>query len=364
MRHKTRVKTTAFNHVRNWAKERHIKQSPTNENFVYYAHKWIQLTFPDAAIEVFEPPKAEQSLDSSDLDYLPQATTTLTLSNALQPSVIQHYTILRQEAGTVFATALLRKAFKAWSKAPIRVVQFVKKREGKAAMERFKMWKTKSDWKIAARQKVAGFTAAKRQILKKVPFFRFPSKNLGEIKQKLFQKILRKLLERSSDKQAIRQLSEKVCSVTELRRKVKVLKGLREVAARKIAEKTKCSQLQTAKKVRTLHITVKVWSEKAKRVVMKAKNKAVSEKVARKNRLKNHWGKWRQEFWNQQKDRLECEKADQFHRRKLLEHSVINWQNVVVKSNWKFTYDFFFGGWDSGETVNKIKGVGDCPGEA
>jgi len=48
-----------------WTSDNHIKIKPKNENFIFYAYKWIQLAFPKATIDFVEPDN-DQSLNSED----------------------------------------------------------------------------------------------------------------------------------------------------------------------------------------------------------------------------------------------------------------------------------------------------------
>lgn len=69
-----------INGWKNWTAKNHIKEPINNENAVYYAHKWIQIAFPESSIEVLglnQTKSPSMDEDSSYYENIQQHTTTL-----------------------------------------------------------------------------------------------------------------------------------------------------------------------------------------------------------------------------------------------------------------------------------------------
>lgn len=127
-----RVESQVFKRWKLWAKNRRVETGARNENFVFYANKWIKYSFPDSIVgqcELYDSVRRENCSECSDLYPMGTKQTTSTfstiiiklfiaISNAIQTITTQHYCNIRYETSITFAHATMRKILMALIKRP------------------------------------------------------------------------------------------------------------------------------------------------------------------------------------------------------------------------------------------------------
>jgi len=104
--------------MKNWrvrTKLNHIKEPCKNENFIFYAYKWIRLVYPKANFYLYENTEG----------------VTLSIDNGLRRSDISHYKAFKGEVDLVLTMAVIRKMMRGWARLPREVLKFKEKHKAK-----------------------------------------------------------------------------------------------------------------------------------------------------------------------------------------------------------------------------------------
>lgn len=310
-----------------WATKRHIESNIQNENFTFFAHKWIKNSFPDGILSLIGGGNANSSKNQiSDSSYLTEINSKPGLSkiikiikiailNALQVNQAPRYQIINYESSVLYATAVKRRTLLCLIQTPRKLLKFKKIANLRFITRVLNCWNVNSKKNRKIKDKIIKHFREKRRnklqltfnILKK-------SANNKKAKSKKYKEFTRKNINRFIKN---------------------FFSGWKIWAIKKINERQIYNQIIKKKRQEIIKASLLKWNKRTKKQVSNNICMQKHNQIAIKGKLKKYWKKWNLNYMKKAELLQKNKKARAKYKKILLNKIISFWQKYSNLVKWK-----------------------------